>query len=113
MLESQQNEIIKILKNMDEKLNTLIQKQKQDELKMEELNEKLNNIYEDIYETYEDGFEISCPYCNFIFNADIDENFNEIKCPECGNSIELDWTGNLDDGEDFGCNGGCSHCKGC
>lgn len=113
MLENQDNEILKILKDMDEKLSNLLIKQKQNEQKIRELTERVNNIYEDIYDEADDGFEITCPYCNFDFYADVDENFNEIKCPECENSIELDWSGNPDDTSDFGCGGSCSHCKGC
>ena len=113
MLEDEKEEILETLKIIDEKLNNLIIKQKQDELKIEELTARIKNIYEDIYEKEEDGFEITCPYCNFDFYADVDEDFNEIKCPECENLIELDWSGNPDDGTDFGCSGSCSHCKGC
>ena len=36
-----------------------------------------------------------------------------IKCPECGNLIELDWNGNPDDEKDKGCGGNCSGCSGC
>ena len=113
MIEDKNNEVFKILKDMNEKLDNLIEKQRQDELKIQELTEKINNIYEDIYEVQEDEFEITCPYCNYDFYAEIDENFDEIKCPECGNSIELDWNGNPDNEQDFGCSGSCSHCKGC
>lgn len=113
MLENQENKIHEILKDINQKMDILITKQKQDELKIQELTEKVNMMYEDIYDEQEDGFEITCPYCNFDFYADINENFDEIKCPECGNSIELDWNGNPDDEQDFGCSGGCSHCSGC
>ena len=39
------------------------------------------------------------------------ENLKEIKCPECNNTIELDWSGDLEEGE--GCSGHCSSCGGC
>lgn len=63
-----------------------------------------NDIYEDD-ENYE--FEIVCPYCNYEFTTDIeDENKNKIQCPECHNTIELDW--NQEEMET--CSGSCSHC---
>jgi len=71
-------------------------------------------MYQDIYDDGNDmDFAIICPYCNYEFDAEIDEQFNEIKCPECGNTIELDWNGNPDDDSDNGCHGGCSGCHGC
>ena len=74
----------------------------------------MDNVYEDIYdEEPESEFLINCPYCNFEFDADIDEDFNEIRCPECGNLIELDWNGNPDNDQDKGCGGNCSNCGGC
>lgn len=65
-----------------------------------------NDIYEDD-ENYE--FEIVCPYCNYEFAADIeDESKEEIQCPECHNTIELDW--NSEEELETGCSGSCSHC---
>ena len=58
---------------------------------------------------YEDGFdfEIICPYCNAEFIADVESKSN-IKCPECQNTIELDWNG----GEEINpCSGHCSSCS--
>ena len=108
------NEIEKIMNYKEDKLNALIKRQEQTDRIIQVLNDKMDNIYEDIYdESLENDFSISCPYCNYEFEADIDEEFNEIRCPECGNLIELDWNGNPDDDQDKGCNGGCSHCGGC
>lgn len=89
------------------------------EAKQQNITERLNNVQKavdgiesDIYEEDSDDdnsyeFEIVCPYCNHEFTADIEEDGNdEIECPECHNTIELDW--NCDD---EGCQGGCcSHC---
>ena len=61
------------------------------ESKMENLNENIETIFKDIYEDEEWDFNITCPYCNFEFSANIDENEEEIICPECNNTIELDW----------------------
>jgi len=89
------------------------QKELQDKLgKMENI---INNIEKDIYA--EDGFdfEIVCPYCNYQFLIDVDENKTEMECPECHNVIELDWTGDVsDDTTEFeGCSGSCQTCSGC
>ena len=109
-------EIEKIMDYKEDKLNALIKKQEQTDRLIQVLNDKMDNVYEDIYdEVQEENFTISCPYCNYEFDAEIDEDFNEIRCPECGNLIELDWNGNPNDDQDKGngCSGGCSHCGGC
>ena len=66
------------------------------------------DIYED-EDSYE--FEIVCPYCNYQFETEFDENQKEVKCPECNNVIELDWSCD-DDCEDH-CGDGCDSCSGC
>lgn len=73
------------------------------------VQEMVDEIEGDIYEDDENyEFEIVCPYCNYEFTTDIeDENKEEIVCPECHNTIELDW--NPD--EEMGCLGSCSHCE--
>ena len=35
--------------------------------------------------------KISCPYCNFEFDVEYDEENHETTCPKCNNLIELDW----------------------
>ena len=69
----------------------------------------VDEIESDIYEDDENyEFEIVCPYCNYEFTTDIeDENKEEIVCPECHNTIELDWNPE----EEIGCSGSCSHCE--
>jgi len=96
----------------EEKMSQLEEKQKQIEDKMKKMEDIIDHIEKDIYS--EDGFdfEIICPYCNYEFIIDMDENKTEVQCPECQNIIELDWSGNVDD-ENTECNGGCSHCHGC
>lgn len=108
-------ELEKIMNYKEDKLNALIKKQQQTEKIIQILSDKMDNVYEDIYdeEPGEEEFLINCPYCGLEFGADIDEDFNEIRCPECGNLIELDWNGNPDDDKNKGCDGGCSHCGGC
>lgn len=101
----------KIVEKNDKVINRLIENQEKSDKILNELKEKVNNIYLDIYDEEENDFSINCPYCNYEFDACIDEELNEIKCPECGNSIELDWNGNISD--DDGCSGNCHHCGGC
>lgn len=80
-----------------------------------QMQQVIDNIEKDIYT--EDGFdfEIVCPYCNYEFIIDVDENRTEIECPECQNIIELDWSGDIDgEGEENnGCSGECYGCHGC
>ncbi len=82
------------------------------------MQQVIDNIEKDIYS--EDGFdfEIVCPYCDYEFIIDLDENKTEIECPECQNIIELDWTGDIDEenqnqDKQHGCNGSCHGCSGC
>lgn len=95
-----------------EEIEKLEQAQKQIEERMEKMQSVLDNIERDIYA--EDGFdfEIVCPYCNYEFIIDMDENKTEIECPECKNTIELDWTGDVYD-EHHDCSGDCHGCHGC
>ena len=95
-----------------EEIEKLEQAQKQIEERMEKMQSVIDNIERDIYA--EDGFdfEIICPYCNYEFIIDMDETKTEIECPECKNTIELDWTGDVDD-EHHDCSGDCHGCHGC
>ena len=72
------------------------------ESKMNNIEEQLSRIENDIYT--EDDLasveELTCPYCDANFLAEIDETKTEIKCPECENLIELDWGENDSDEED-------------
>lgn len=94
----------------DTKIQNIENKQKEIIERVNLVQNSVENIENDIYEDDENfEFEIVCPYCNYEFIADIeDENKDEIQCPECHNTIELDW--NLD--EDIStCSGECSHCN--
>lgn len=102
-----------ILKYKEDKMTQLEETQKQIEEKMTKMEKILDNIEKDIYSDEGFDFEIVCPYCNYEFVIDVDENKKEIKCPECQNIIELDWSGNPDDESDGGCNNQCSGCSGC
>ena len=107
------NQIDNIVEYKSENLTRLENSQKELEDKVKKMQNILDNIEKDIYS--EDGFdfEIVCPYCNYEFVIDVDENKTEIQCPECQNIIELDWSGNPDDDAENGCNGDCHGCNGC
>ena len=97
----------------EDKINEILKKQEEEEKKLAILKEKLDSVYEDIYDESEDNFEITCPYCGTEFEEIIDEDSDEIIiCPECGNQIELDWDGNPND-NDKGCSGNCGNCGDC
>ena len=103
----------KIMNYKEDKINEILKKQEEEERKIAILKEKLDSVYEDIYEESDDSFEITCPYCGTEFEEIIDEDSDEIIiCPECGNQIELDWDGNPND-DDKGCSGNCGNCGEC
>lgn len=108
-------EIDYIIKYKEEKIQEIEKEQKSMNDKMSKMQQMMDNIEKDIYS--EDGFdfEIVCPYCNYEFVIDVDDNKTEVECPECSNIIELDWSGDPDseDNNDGGCNGSCSGCSGC
>lgn len=81
--------------------------------KISQMQQVIDNIEKDIYT--EDGFdfEIVCPYCDYEFIIDVDENKTEITCPECQNIIELDWSGDTEGEDGKGCSGSCHGCQGC
>ena len=95
-----------------EEIERLEDVQKQMGEKLEKMQQVIDNIEKDIYADEGFDFEITCPYCNYEFIIDVDEDKSEIECPECHNTIELDWTGDLDDENSDGCCSG-GHCHGC
>ena len=104
------NDMENILDYKDEEMKKLEVKQNEIETEMNKLKTIVDHIEKDIYA--EDGFdfEIVCPYCNYEFVIDVDDNKTEVQCPECKNIIELDWNGGEDE---EGCNGSCHGCSGC
>ena len=92
----------------DIRVEEVEEKQKVIEDRIEIVKKAVDGIENDIYEDDEPyEFEISCPYCNNEFVADINSEENtEIECPECHNIIELDWN-------EEECGGCCSGCDGC
>lgn len=95
-----------------EEIEKLEETQKRLDEKMAKMQQVIDNIEKDIYA--EDGFdfEIVCPYCDYEFIIDMDENRTEVTCPECQNIIELDWSGDTEN-EETGCSGHCGGCHGC
>ena len=78
------------------------------EEKIEKLENKVSSMEKELFiDDEESDFSITCPYCNTEFIADYEDLKDEIECPECGNTIELDW-GN--DDEPKGCTGNCNGC---
>ena len=92
----------------DMRIKSIEKTQQEMEHRMEKVQRAVDDIQSDIYEDEENyEFEITCPYRNHQFTTDIDAEFNtEVECPECHNTIELDWN----DEEEIGCGSNCSHC---
>ncbi len=108
------NQMDYIMDYKEDKISELENTQKELDEKMSKMQQIIDNIEKDIYA--EDGFdfEIVCPYCNYEFIIDLDENKTEIECPECKNTIELDWTGDIENEHDEEtCQGNCHGCHGC
>lgn len=79
-----------------------------------QMQQVIDNIEKDIYSENGFDFEIICPYCDYEFIIDVDENKTEVQCPECQNVIELDWSGEVDDeNSNTGCSGNCHGCHDC
>lgn len=105
-----------VLDFKNQELDHLLEMQKGLENRMDKMQRIIDNIEKDIYSDEGFDFEIICPYCNYEFIADVDENKTEIECPECKNMIELDWSGDTEDDMDScsgNCSGNCSGCSGC
>lgn len=113
------DEITELNSIMNTRMIELAQMQKETNEKIDKIEKSLKKIENDIYldEDDEDGeytMEIVCPYCNKEFSLDIEQiaDKEEINCPECKNTIELDWgneCGCGDCGDDCDCCGGDCH----
>lgn len=96
-----------------EQIDALEKNQREMQEKIDKMQEVLDNIEKDIYSEEGFDFEITCPYCNYEFFIDIDENKTEVECPECKNSIELDWGAENEEDGNHSCHGDCHGCHGC
>lgn len=90
----------------DEKMNNLEEKTNELEKGMlyDEDDEMIRNLFEDtsdMNEYDEQECEVSCPYCNEIFYIDMEEARKEINCPYCNKAIELDWNDTSNDEDDM------------
>ena len=100
------------IENLLKEIKELKENQKVMNEKMTKMQQVIDNIESDIYSDEGFDFEIVCPYCEYEFVIDANEDKDEVECPECKNIIELDWTGDLEE-EDEGCSGHCHGCSGC
>ena len=68
------------------------------ENRLDQIEEQFQKLEKELFEDEEDvDFEpITCPYCNANFMVQRDHSILELECPECKNTIELDW-GAFDD----------------
>ena len=103
-----QENVITTLADMLQKMDDL---NNNNQIKIAKLEEKIDRMAKELYLNDVYDMEIVCPYCNYQFETEFDENQKEVKCPECNNVIELDWSCD-DDCEDH-CGDGCDSCSGC
>ena len=104
------NELNKVMDISERRVNQVVENQRVLEKKQLELEVALNNMEKELFVSEEDyNFEIVCPYCNHEFVSDIGSDIHEVECPECHNTIELDWN----QGAEGECGGHCGSCGGC
>lgn len=104
------NELNKVIDLSERRVNQVVENQRILENKQNEIERALNNMEKELFVNEEEyDFEIICPYCNHEFVSDIGSDISELVCPECHNTIELDWDMN----EDSDCSGHCCSCEGC
>lgn len=62
------------------------------ERKVNMLEESIQKLEKELFEDDDVEFEpITCPYCNAHFMIECDSELTEMDCPDCHNTIELDW----------------------
>lgn len=92
-----------------DRMSVMLEREKELGHKIARMEKVINEIEKEVFISQEGDFEIICPYCNSEFVADLSDGMeHEVKCPECGNSIELDWHEEENCGHN--CGGECSHC---
>ena len=72
-----------ILDKYDEKIMDIESKNRDYEMRIQALEERLRQ-FEQMVELEDYDFFITCPYCNFEFQTDYDDEVTEVCCPECG-----------------------------
>lgn len=86
------DEIDKIAELNLDRINVMLEREKELAGKITRMEKIISNIEKEVFVSPEDDFEIICPYCNTEFVEDLTSGIeHEVKCPECGNTIELDW----------------------
>jgi len=103
------DEIETITDRYEERIDHIVEQQAYLDEKMKQVEKTISTIEKDIYMDDEEeyDFQIVCPYCNYEFLTEMDEELKkEVKCPECDNIIELDWSND----EHEGCTGNCTSC---
>lgn len=104
------NELNKVMDLSERRVNQVVENQRALEKKLNEVESALSNMEKELFVNEEDyDFEIVCPYCNHEFMSDIGSDIKEVECPECHNTIELDWNSEAESG----CAGHCGSCGGC
>jgi len=91
------------------KMNALMEKEKKLSQKISAMEKTVKEIEREMYISEDFDFTIQCPYCNTEFVEDFTDGYkHEVKCPECDNVIQLEWS--ADDECDCGheCNGNCA-----
>ena len=62
------------------------------EKRVDGLEEHIQKLEKELFDEGEAEFEpITCPYCNAHFMIECDSELTEMDCPDCNNTIELDW----------------------
>ena len=102
------DELNRMMDLSERRVNKVYENQRIIENRIVELEKGFSTIEKELFVEDDYDFEIICPYCNHEFLTDIDSSKKEIECPECHNTIELDWNHDED-----ACGGECSSCGGC
>jgi DNA repair exonuclease SbcCD ATPase subunit len=85
-----------ILDKYDEKIMDIESKNRDYEMRIQALEERLRQ-FEQMVELEDYDFFITCPYCNFEFQTDYDDEVTEVCCPECGQIFDVDWEDDEDE----------------
>ena len=104
------DEFDEIESKCNEKIESILIKCKVLDNRMSEIEDSIDKIESDIYikENEEFDFDVTCPYCDTEFSVDFSQGpQNSVMCPECNNTIELDWND-----EHEGCSHDCHDCGG-
>jgi len=60
--------------------------------RIDSLEEQIQRLEKELFEEDDVEFEpITCPYCNAHFMIECNSELTEMQCPDCNNTIELDW----------------------